>query len=99
MSFAGQVLCQRIEIGPWALAIIGKPRAVAPPAAAAAPVRNLRRETSGVRPDTSGFACSLLIRSLLTLLNCYEQGLCALRWPHANRQGLFSFFPLRPTPH
>jgi hypothetical protein len=43
-----------------------------PPAAATAPVRNLRR-------DTSAFTCSLLIRSLLTLLNCYEQGLWALQ--------------------
>ena len=34
---------QRIEIGPWALTIIGKPR-VAAPVAAAAPRRNLRRE-------------------------------------------------------
>jgi hypothetical protein len=47
MSFAGQVLCQRMEIGPWALAIIGKPSAAAPPAAAA-PVRNLRREPCGL---------------------------------------------------
>ena len=44
MSFAGQVLCQRIEIGPCALAIIGKP-SVAAPVAAAAPRRNLRRES------------------------------------------------------
>jgi hypothetical protein len=43
MSFEGQVLCQRIEIGPWAFTIIGKPR-VAAPVAAAAPRRNLRRE-------------------------------------------------------
>src|SRR5207302_1327444 len=41
----GQVLCQRIEIGPCALAIIGKPSAAAVPVAAAAPVRNLRRDT------------------------------------------------------
>jgi hypothetical protein len=44
MSFAGQVLCQRIEIGPCALTMAGKPR-VAAPVAAAAPLRNLRRET------------------------------------------------------
>jgi hypothetical protein len=42
MSFAGQVLCQRIEIGPCALTIIGKP-SVAAPVAATAPRRNLRR--------------------------------------------------------
>src|SRR5687768_8661503 len=45
MSFAGQVLCQRMEIGPCALAIIGKPSAAAPVVAAAAPRRNLRRVT------------------------------------------------------
>ena len=46
MSFCGQVLCQRIEIGPCALRILGKPSAAAPVAAAAipAPVRNLRRD-------------------------------------------------------
>ena len=33
MSFAGHVLCQRIEIGPWALATIGNPSAAAPVAA------------------------------------------------------------------
>src|SRR5436189_6284551 len=43
MSFWGQVLCQRIEIGPCALATIGKPSAAAPVAASAAPCRNLRR--------------------------------------------------------
>src|SRR5688500_18992928 len=48
MSFCGQVLCQRIEIGPCALTTFGKPRAAAPAAATAAPVRNLRREGSGV---------------------------------------------------
>ena len=42
MSLAGQVLCQRIEIGPWALATMGNPR-LAAPAAAAAALRNLRR--------------------------------------------------------
>jgi hypothetical protein len=45
MSFAGQVLCQRMLIGPCALTIIGKPRVAAPVAAAAAPRRNLRRES------------------------------------------------------
>src|SRR5436305_11455535 len=43
MSFEGQVLCQRKEVGPCALTIAGKPRLAAPVAAAAAPVRNLRR--------------------------------------------------------
>src|SRR5262245_35229709 len=47
ISFAGQVLCQRIEIGPCAFAIIGTPSAAAPPAVAA-PVRNLRREACGL---------------------------------------------------
>jgi hypothetical protein len=42
MSLAGQTLCQRIEIGPWALATIGNPTAAAP-VAAAADLRNLRR--------------------------------------------------------
>src|SRR5262245_431629 len=46
MSFCGQVLCQRIEIGPWALATIGKPSAAAPVAARVAPCRNLRRGVS-----------------------------------------------------
>src|SRR4051794_27776355 len=59
ISFDGQVLCQRIEIGPCALTIIGKPSAATPPAPVA-PRRNLRR-------DTSGFACSLLIWCLLAL--------------------------------
>ena len=41
MSLDGQVLCQRMEIGPaWAFAIIG---AVIAPAATAAPLSRLRR--------------------------------------------------------
>src|SRR6266853_2620104 len=44
MSFDGQVLCQRMLIGPWALTIVGKPSVAAPAVAAAAPARNLRRE-------------------------------------------------------
>src|SRR5712691_5012595 len=59
MSFAGQVLCQRMLIGPWALAIMGKPRVAAPAVAAAAPARNLRREAAGL------LNCSLLIGSSL----------------------------------
>jgi len=46
MSFDGQVLCQRMLIGPCALTIIGKP-SVAAPVATAAPVRNLRRDGLG----------------------------------------------------
>ena len=46
MSFWGHVLCQRIEIGPWALATIGKPSVAAPVAASAAPLRNVRRGLS-----------------------------------------------------
>src|SRR2546427_11822183 len=58
MSLEGQVLCQRIEIGPCALTIVGKPSVAAPAVAAAAPAKNLRRETA------SGFlVCSLLIES------------------------------------
>src|SRR6266581_2736196 len=58
MSFDGQVLCQRMLIGPWAFAIIGKPSVAAPAVAAAAPAKNLRRETAW------GFLiCSLLIES------------------------------------
>ena len=45
MSLAGQVDCQRMVMGPWALATIGKP-SVATPAAAAAPFRKLRRGAS-----------------------------------------------------
>src|SRR5262245_25900600 len=52
MSFCGQVLCQRIEIGPWALATIGKPSVAAPVAASAAPWRNLRRGVSVVIGDS-----------------------------------------------
>jgi hypothetical protein len=44
MSFWGHVLCQRIEVGACALATMGNPSAAAPVAAAAAPVRNLRRD-------------------------------------------------------
>src|SRR5712692_11506218 len=73
MSFVGQVLCQRIEIGPWALAIIGKPSAAAPVAAAVAPFRNLRRDAAGV-------ACWLLIRISSLWNSNYEQGVAALRW-------------------
>src|SRR5262249_62050542 len=58
MSFCGQVLCQRIEIGPWALTTIGKPRAAAPVAAAAALLRNRRR-------GVSGRACASLMSHLL----------------------------------
>src|SRR6267378_6630986 len=56
MSFDGQVDCQRMLIGPWALAIIGKPSVAAPAVAAAAPARNFRREAVSV-------FCSLLISS------------------------------------
>jgi hypothetical protein len=45
-----------MTIGDWDLAIIGKPSAVAPVAAAAAPFRNLRR-------GAGDFCCSLLIVS------------------------------------
>src|SRR6478736_6419940 len=59
MSFDGQVDWKRMLIGPvWPLAIIGKPRVAAPAVAAAAPVRNLRREAASVF-----FDCSLLIES------------------------------------
>src|SRR5579885_1744842 len=71
MSFDGQVDWKRNEIGPWALAIIGKPRVVAPAAAAVAPLRNLRREACGLD-------CSLIVVS--SLFDCsYEQGVGALR--------------------
>src|SRR2546430_1103263 len=44
MSFDGQVLCQRMLIGPaWPLAIIGKPSAATPPATPVAAFRKLRR--------------------------------------------------------
>src|ERR1700704_3681390 len=56
MSFEGQVDFQRMLIGPWAFAIIGKPSVAAPAVAAAAPARNLRREAVSV-------FCSLLIGS------------------------------------
>src|SRR5207248_5848595 len=36
MSFCGQVLCQRMAIGPWALTIAGNPRVAAPAAAGGA---------------------------------------------------------------
>src|SRR4051794_33534551 len=42
MSFDGQVLCQRMLIGPWALTTLGAATVAA--AATAAPLRNLRRE-------------------------------------------------------
>src|SRR2546426_4744904 len=58
MSFEGQVLCQRIEIGPWALTIVGKPSVAAPAVAAAAPAKNVRRETA-----RGLLICSLLIES------------------------------------
>src|SRR2546422_3134300 len=45
MSLVGQVLCQRMLIGPgWPLAIIGKPSVATPAAAPPAAVRNLRRD-------------------------------------------------------
>src|SRR5262245_55024399 len=58
MSLAGQVLCQRIVIGPWALTTDGA--ASAPPVAAAnaAPRRNLRRDVSMV-------PCGVSIQPLL----------------------------------
>src|SRR5688572_33324014 len=42
MSLVGQVLCQRMLIGPCALTTLGAATAAAP--ATAAPLRNLRRE-------------------------------------------------------
>src|SRR5947207_8285348 len=53
MSFAGQVDCQRIVVGPvacWPLPIIGNARADAP----AAPARNLRRVEFGVAAAATG---------------------------------------------
>jgi len=56
MSLAGHVDCQRMEMGPCALATMGKPSVATP--AAAAPFRNRRRGAStGV--------CWLLIGRLL----------------------------------
>src|SRR5687767_14816494 len=52
MSFCGHALCQRMVIGPCALATIGKESALAPAAATAAPVRNFLREGSGVVCET-----------------------------------------------
>jgi len=46
MSFCGQVDCQRIVMGPCALATIGNASAAVPVAATAAPRRNFRREGS-----------------------------------------------------
>ena len=46
MSLDGQVLCQRMVIGPCALTTAGKASAAAP--ATAAPFKNLRRGASGV---------------------------------------------------
>src|SRR5438093_906651 len=60
MSFCGHVLCQRIVMGPCALATLGKPRAAAPVAATAAPFRNLRRDAAAIAP-------SALIQHLLLL--------------------------------
>ena len=59
MSFAGQVLCQRMLIGPWALTTVGNPR-VAAPVVAAAPVRKRRRVVWA-----GFFTCSLLMEMLL----------------------------------
>jgi hypothetical protein len=64
MSFAGQVLCQRMLIGPCALTMDGKPRVAAPVAAAAAPVRNLRREAGDL-------SFSMLILCLLLGSLCW----------------------------
>src|SRR5262245_40426253 len=55
MSFAGQVDCQRMLIGPCALTTAGNPR-VAAPAVAAAPARKRRRVVSA-----GFFTCSLLM--------------------------------------
>src|SRR4030088_3337240 len=44
MSFDGQVDCQRMVMGPCALAIIGKPSVATPAAAPLAAARNLRRD-------------------------------------------------------
>jgi hypothetical protein len=45
MSLLPQVDCQRIEIGPCALTIVGKPMVAAAPAVTAAVFKKLRRET------------------------------------------------------
>src|SRR5687767_206734 len=67
MSFCGQVLCQRIEIGPdWPLAIIGKPSTAAPPAATAA-LRTLRRDTLPLGWSWT-LACSDMYDLLIVLL-------------------------------
>jgi hypothetical protein len=50
--------CILMTIGDWDFTIIGKPSAVAPVAAAAAPLRNLRR-------GDCAFCCSLLMCLLL----------------------------------
>src|SRR6266498_5950176 len=70
MSFDGQVLCQRIEVTPCALTILGKPSTAAPPAATAA-LRTLRRDTFFALCSSACF-WSLMVRLLVkvTLVKC-----------------------------
>src|ERR1035437_1929286 len=68
MSLLGQVLCQRMVIGPACpLAIIGNPTSAAPVVAAAAPLKNLRR-------DVSGLACVFFFRSCLLMMDLLAHG-------------------------
>ncbi|MNC90258.1 hypothetical protein D3C83_63350 [compost metagenome] len=65
MSFAPHDPCILNTTGDWATEIMGKPVMAAPVVAAAAPVRNLRRDGSFVSADFSlsvSFMVSLLWR-------------------------------------
>ena len=62
MSFDGHVDCQRIEIGPCAFAIIGKPNVAPPAATPVAAVRNLRREAIAAGFAAAEFWVLLVMR-------------------------------------
>src|SRR5512143_2309489 len=69
MSLVGQVLCQRIVIGPCALATMGKPSAAAPAAAA---VRNFLRLTPFEEPALPSFFFTVtFFASIDFLLGCF----------------------------
>src|SRR5687768_8178435 len=66
MSFAPHAPCILSTTGDWATEIIGKPVIAAPVVAAAAPVRNLRREAA-VSGSARAGDCAFFFRNLLSI--------------------------------
>jgi hypothetical protein len=97
MSFDGHVLCQRIVVGPWALATLGAATAAADVATAAA-LRKLRRvarvRTTGDLAGDSGVNFDMAV----SLSRFLWQYMVALMWQYTERRCVAHFFRTRIRP-